>query len=237
MTDLTYVPPNTSANVFGNWYCPKCLDMCKGYRQFLGTPHCITCDSAMKIADDPNEWCIIGEREAFRAMGDRVIVLEDPYKSGYECDECDGVGHHGVTCPFCKGTKFQKGDKEKGYCPDCNVGTLGVAKSLGYVPCEKCRGNAGYLIVPDDAKRRPPTGVIKARGKDCNLFDVGDRVMYTNYTGTDFELRGGHKVRIIKETDVMAEYKQLKKITASLQEAPPSEAEIVGVQRQDPVKP
>ena len=43
----------------------------------------------------------------FAAFGDRVLIQEDDFKSGYECDACDGTGQSklvpGARCPKCEG--------------------------------------------------------------------------------------------------------------------------------------
>lgn len=164
---------------------------------------------------NPAEWCIIKETEALRAIGHRILVLEDEFKSGYECRSCGGSGHTDEICPYCKGTTFYKADPERGACRDCEVGSSDGRKSLGYRICPECKGTTGVIIVPDEAKRRPCTGVILSKGKDVIEFEVGSRVLYTNYTGTDFEILGGIKLRIMLDHDVMAEYKKLKKVSPS----------------------
>lgn len=165
---------------------------------------------------DPKEWAVIKETEALRAIGHRILILEDEFKSGYECRACGGTGHTDEKCIYCKGTTFYRGDPEKGACRDCEVGTAGAAKSLGYTVCPECKGKSGVIVIPDEAKRRPCTGVILSKGRDVTEFEVGTRVMYTNYTGTDFELVGGTKLRIMLDHDVMAEYKKLKRVVPSV---------------------
>jgi co-chaperonin GroES (HSP10) len=160
---------------------------------------------------NPNEWAVLLESEALRANGSRLIVLEDEFRSGYECKDCSGTGHTNIKCKHCKGTKFHKGKEENGSCPDCEVGTSDGRKSFGYELCETCKGQQALVIIPDTAKRRPLTGRVVSAGRACTEFSVGDRVMFTNYTGTDFELKGGVKIRIIMEQDILCEYKSLKK--------------------------
>jgi|SRR5580765_234803 len=160
---------------------------------------------------NPNEWAIINETECFRAIGHRIMVLEDEFRSGYECKACDGSGHTNIKCKHCKGTGLHKGKEENGSCPDCEVGTSDGRKSLGYELCSVCNGRSGLIVVPDSSKRRPLTGRIVSAGRDVTEFKVGDRVMYTNFTGTDFDLKGGVRIRVMLDHDVMTEYKQLKK--------------------------
>lgn len=159
---------------------------------------------------DPAQWAIIKETEALRAIGKRIIVLEDEFKSGYECKTCNGTGHTANLCKWCHGTKLWRGKPDNGPCPDCEVGTSDGRKSLGYEICPECKGRTGVIIIPDTAKRRPLTGLVLSVGREVTEFKVGMRVMYTNFTGTDFEVVGGIKLRIMLEHDVMSEYKRLK---------------------------
>lgn len=168
---------------------------------------------------DASQWAIIKETEALRAIGHRIIVLEDEFKSGYECRACGGTGHTENLCKYCNGTRLWRGKPDHGACPDCEVGTSDGRKSLGYEICPSCKGTSGIIIVPDTAKRRPLTGLVLSVGSEVREFKVGTRVMYTNYTGTDFEILGGIKLRIMLDHDVMAEYKQLKK-SPSIGEGP-----------------
>lgn len=165
---------------------------------------------------DPTQWAIIKDTEALRAIGHRILVLEDEFKSGYECKDCGGSGHTDTKCPHCKGSGLWKNKEDNGACPDCEVGTSDGRKSLGYMICPTCRGTSGSIIVPDTAKRRPCTGLVLSKGSEVTEFEVGTRVMYTNYTGTDFEVLGGIKLRIMLDHDVMAEYKKLKKVVPSV---------------------
>lgn len=159
---------------------------------------------------DPTQWAIIKETEALRAIGHRILVLEDEFKSGYECRSCGGSGHTDKICKYCNGTGLWRGKPDNGACADCEVGTSDGRKSLGYEICPECKGKTGVIIIPDSAKRRPLTGKVLSVGRDVTEFKVGTHVMYTNYTGTDFEILGGIKLRIMLDHDVMAEYKKLK---------------------------
>jgi co-chaperonin GroES (HSP10) len=159
---------------------------------------------------DPKEWAIINESEALRAIDDRVLIIEDEFRSGLECSACNGKGHTDVICKHCNGTKFWKGNKSRGSCPDCEVGTLGARKSFGYEICDVCKGRSASVIVPDTSKRPSLTGRVISVGKNVTEFRVGDHVMYTNYTGIDFVV-AGVRLRIMKQHDILCEHKQLAK--------------------------
>jgi co-chaperonin GroES (HSP10) len=166
----------------------------------------------MKSKDnfDPKEWAVINESEALRAVDDRILVLEDEFRSGLECSSCKGKGHTDIVCKYCKGTTFYKADRDSGACPDCEVGTLGIRKSFGYELCSVCKGRGASVIIPDSSKRPTLTGRVISIGRNVTEFRVGDRVLFTNYTGTDFTV-SGTKLRIMKQYDVCCEHKQLSR--------------------------
>ena len=158
------------------------------------------------------EWGIVSELTALRPIADRILVLEDEFKSRYDCTECHGKGHLGVKCPWCKGTKYFKGDEEQGYCRDCTAGVQGgaVGRTLGFVLCTKCNGSGGTIVIPDDTKKRPTTGRVIAIGSLVTEFKVGNNILFTNYTGQDFEV-DGIKLRVMRQHDVYCERKALNK--------------------------
>ena len=214
--------------IWSGYYCPTCKDKCTGFGQFAGKIQCIKCDGIIKI-DDSKQLAIIGESEALRATGRRCLIREDDFKSGLECKACDGTGHTNVKCQYCKGTTFFKGELDQGPCPDCETGTQGVRKSSGYEVCSVCKGRSALIVIPDDSKRRPCTGVVISVGPDVTEWEIGMRVLYTNYTGTDFDMKGGVKIRVILEQDIMAEYKQYDSSPGVYQGGAQKEATDVGV--------
>lgn len=48
---------------------------------------------------------VIDDEVALEALNDNVIILEDPFRTGFECKACDGEGHTGVKCTACGGNK------------------------------------------------------------------------------------------------------------------------------------
>jgi chaperonin GroES len=159
----------------------------------------------------------IGET-AFEAMYDRVTVLVDPFRSGYECPRCEGQQktpctdcedgrsrmNPNIQCKTCAGTKQMT-------CPDCN-GT-GVEH--------------GGLVVPDDAQNKPQMGTIVSVGewvgmgvqrlfgsiplqthdKSPKAPQVGDRVLFGRFSGHDLKLdtSDGRSVelRILNESEIL----------------------------------
>jgi co-chaperonin GroES (HSP10) len=113
----------------------------------------------------------------FSALGDRVVIVEDQFKSGYECETCGGSGKVPSTIA---------GGKPK-VCPTCD-------------------GKGGLLVVPDNSQRRPTTGLIVSAGELCKSLKVGDSVLFSNFAGFAVDMdRAGATVclRILHETEVM----------------------------------
>lgn len=132
----------------------------------------------------------------FYALGDRVLIEEDKFRSGYECSTCDGKGF--MDCPNCAGKgKYDVGGVER-KCSECS----GNRQLL----CPDCGGKGGLLAVPETAQRRPTTGRVVSAGPDCKTIRVGQQVMYSNFAGYVVDLkRADHDVtiRILHETELL----------------------------------
>jgi hypothetical protein len=72
---------------------------------------------------------------ALMAIEDKIIVMIDSWKSGYECKVCDGTGK--VPSPVIAGAMRQ---------------------------CEECKGKGATIHIPDSHKSLPATGVIVSMG-------------------------------------------------------------------------
>lgn len=133
----------------------------------------------------------------FRALGDRVIILEDEFKTGYECTHCGGTGK--VACGDCGGTGTYKRGQVDIKCSQCRDGA---------VTCPECNGKGGLIVAPEIAQRRPTTGKVVSAGLECEVLKPGQSVMYSNFAGYVVDLaRAGRTVtlRILHETEVLCE--------------------------------
>jgi co-chaperonin GroES (HSP10) len=139
----------------------------------------------------------------FWARGDRVLIQEDEFKSGYECTVCGGSGK--APCEACGGSGSSATVAEA-RCATC--------EGSGSYTCSQCNGKGGLLIAPDVSQRRPTTGTIVSVGPGIwqhgvfvpNELQVGERVLYSNFAGYVIDLdRAGKKVtlRILHEPEVL----------------------------------
>lgn len=129
----------------------------------------------------------------FEALGDRLIILEDEFKTGYECSKCNGHGKIGCYECSAQGTK-PNGKK----CSSC--------EGSGHVVCDQCGGKGGLIIAPETAQRRPTTGRIVSAGDRVQHLRVDQNVMYSNFSGYVVDLeRAGQPIclRIVHETEVL----------------------------------
>ncbi len=86
-----------------------------------------------------------------------------------------------------------------------------LADRVAIRPMEETVEMKGGLYIPDTAKEKPIQGDVLAVGpgrmeKGARVpmeLQVGDRVVYGKYTGTQVELEG-EEIILIKESDVIA---------------------------------
>ena len=79
-------------------------------------------------------------------------------------------------------------------------------------PIEQEEMTAGGIILPETAKEKPQEGKILAAGpgerddtgkRIAMEVNVGDRVLYAKYSGTEIKM-DGKKVLILRESDILA---------------------------------
>lgn len=161
--------------------------------------------SSDNLAPIPEKFSVTDQLK-FSALGDRVLVLEDEFKTGYECASCNGKAN--ITCSDCAGEGSRKiaGGPEK-KCSQCD--------GKGTVRCPACEGKGGLLIAPQTAERRPATGRVVSVGQgkydnNGNLIPnnvrVGDTVLYSNFAGYVVDLaRAGQPItlRILHDSEIL----------------------------------
>jgi co-chaperonin GroES (HSP10) len=210
-----------SMGVYSGLYCPNCGEKCKGYSGSFNIAYCATCGATMQKLPNPDNWANVNEMYMLSPIlggSGRLLILEDPFKSQFECTKCHGKGHLGVVCKWCLGTRFEKGKEENGYCRDCTVGAVGAGKTLGYEACDLCHGQGGSIVTPEESQKNTTTGNILAiSSSGIEQVKVGDKVMFTNYTGHPFKFMR-KDFRMVTEKDLLCLVKQLKSAVPGLNE-------------------
>lgn len=147
-----------------------------------------------------NSYTIIDNRLAIEAKNTRIVIVEDEFKTGYECKTCQGnlvVPAITELCPLCKSVGYEKTFEGLAECRICK-GRKGVRE------CGECKGKGGLLIAPETSKRRPTTGKVTSIGTDVKVIKVGDHVLYQQQAGSAITLKGNVVLRIIHEDEVIA---------------------------------
>jgi hypothetical protein len=134
-----------------------------------------------EIKIDPESNIIELGAIGLEALTDRIIILQDEYRSGYECQRCmerdvrNNVSM--VKCDNCFNGTTSTGKK----CTPCN--------GLAVVPCPECGGKGGLLASSDqDKDKRPTTGTVCSIGESVTRINLGERVMFPSYIGHSFDL-------------------------------------------------
>lgn len=136
----------------------------------------------------------------FEAWNDRLVIIEDPFVSGYECETCESTGT--IVCDGCGGTGHSAVVRDA-KCTRCQGG--------GKLVCDSCKGKGELLVVPEVSQRRPTTGTVVSVGRDVREILKGEAVMYHDFVGAAMDLSGADSVgrertvvlRIIREADVL----------------------------------
>src|SRR5258708_1341947 len=109
----------------------------------------------------------------FAAYGDRLLIIEDEFRSGYECRACGGTG--AVGCNECRGAGSYIRESAEFKCAQC--------EGRGRLACVECNGKGALLVVPETSQRRPSTGRVVSIGDGVTHFGIGDDVLYSNFAG------------------------------------------------------
>ncbi|OQX62055.1 MAG: co-chaperone GroES [Anaerolinea sp. 4484_236] len=83
-----------------------------------------------------------------------------------------------------------------------NIEPLGIRVLVR--PIEQEAKTASGLILPDSAKEKPQIGEVIAVGDDEEMMvEVGQKVLFPKYTGTEIKLEGVEHI-IMDATDLLA---------------------------------
>jgi hypothetical protein len=165
----------------------------------MATVRLVRPDRADEFVEVPDPNTYFAGPMGMEALFDRVLVVEDEFRSGYECDTCGKSGH--VACKDCK-------DGSSPLNPDIRCKSCSGTKQI---KCPECNGLGETIVIPEVAKRRPTTGQIVSIGCDVKGLKQGEYVAYPGFCGEVWELsgidHGGAErtivMRIMKEREVI----------------------------------
>lgn len=135
--------------------------------------------------DNSNEASFPGFPYRLKARGSSIIVNVDLFKSGYECKTCKGTGK--LT---------RKGD----FIP-------GEGSKIEEIKCEDCKGIGHLLVLADETKSLPCTGVVVSMGTgvDNNDLHLYDRVIFGPYSGRFIPIsKAGVMMKIMDQREATA---------------------------------
>lgn len=136
------------------------------------------------------------------SVEDKIIVMMDQYKTGYECKQCDGAGF---------------------------ITEVSVVAAIGErrVTCPACSGKGHILIVPESSKSLPTSGVVLSIGEKTRAnkerfwfnklliklklkkyipakVTLGARVIFSPHVGTLIPFKGNITLKIMREHEPLA---------------------------------
>ena len=178
-------------------------------------------------------WIKLGTLE-MEAAGDRLIVVQDDFKSGYECLRCQARDirmldqlHQAsvITCSECAGLGKQSSIVEGAW------HTCSVCNGRGWHVCPDCNGTGtagGGIAHAQESERRPTTGLVVSTGWKVEHYKRGEAVIYPSFAGHFWDLEAvdldGNPVAvtigILREDEIIArvkghlELRRVKKSTA-----------------------
>lgn len=159
----------------------------------------------------------------FEALGEKILVSIDIFKSGYECRTCMGAKKIETKC-VCEesdrpGYKYSQtmldafgtmGDGQNNArteikCSECGGDYLSKRDSS---VCPECKGLGALLVIPDTSKNLPTTGVVVSMGSACDHsklgYKLGDRILFGPYTGNMIPTKAGLMLKTMDATAAMA---------------------------------
>jgi hypothetical protein len=140
---------------------------------------------------------IIQGKLGLEAIEDKILILIDKFRSGYECKDCAESGTY-ISCE-CERAGHPGQNRLGGLCKYCN-GSYSTRKGKS---CISCNGTGTTLIMPENARAIPTSGIIVSVGPLCKTRKVGERVLFGAHTGYYLPFKGNAKIRVMREDEPM----------------------------------
>jgi hypothetical protein len=138
---------------------------------------------------------IIGGKLGLEAIENKILILIDKFKSGYECKDCNETGVY-IACECTRRGTF--GLKESG--KSCHY-VEACSRQVPGQTCKTCNGTGSTLKIPDTARAIPTSGVIVSVGPAVTKRKIGERVLFGAHTGYFLPFKGNAKIRCMREDE------------------------------------
>lgn len=161
-------------------------------------------DNRLLLRQEGNK-VIVGNHLALEIRaGDNIMILEDEYVDGIVCKDCKGTGKVEPTCVKCEGSGLELDDKViqavNGPPPTRSCGRC-EGQGKYQRECKVCHGTGKSIVLAPQAVAKPTSGKIVSMGPDCCIYEMGDRVAYSGYTGHLLPFKGNNRLRVMAERE------------------------------------
>jgi co-chaperonin GroES (HSP10) len=177
------------------------------------------------VLDGTNKIKFVDYPYILEALGEKIIVSIDIFKSGYECKVCGGRRKIETKC-ICEdsdrpGYKYSEtmlsafasmtGGREARkdiHCSECNGDYIAARHEE---TCTACKGRGAIIILPKESEALPTTGTVISIGsvakeyiKDDHWdYSIGDKVLFSQHAGQFIPCKAGVLLKILDYNQVM----------------------------------
>lgn len=138
---------------------------------------------------------IVAGKLGLEAIEDRILILLDKFRSGYECKDCAETGIYiGCECARAGRYGITSTGKSCHYKDGCDRQKIGE-------PCQTCKGTGSTLALPETARAIPTSGTIVSVGPLVKSRVIGERVLFGAHTGYFLPFKGNAKIRCMREDE------------------------------------
>lgn len=175
------------------------------------------------IIDGSNKVSFPGYPYTFTAVGEKILISVDIFKTGYECKICNGRKKLEIKC-ICEDTSDRPGYKystamleafdqdnrkarEEIKCSECKGDYISARQT---VKCSACKGKGAILLFADQSRKLPTTGRIVSIGnlarilieRDSWEYKLGDKVLFGEHVGEFIPTKAGILLKILDYNQV-----------------------------------
>lgn len=149
----------------------------------------------LNTTQEDNIIFIVAGKLGLEAIEDKILILIDKFKSGYECKDCNETGIY-VGCDCVR--RGTEGVNSNG--KSCTFREACQRQEIG-TTCRTCKGTGSTIVMPENARAIPTSGVIVSAGPNCKTRKIGERVLFGAHTGYYLPFKGAAKIRCMREDE------------------------------------